>query len=240
MSTIAAQGATLVALNAAVGVAAAFGLPSGAGPAMVVTNTAVVLTAVADPFEFGRTAELWREIAQSAEQESNDLALAFAEFKDYWEGEGSASLEEYWSNRMAPLLEQIKPAADAMAGACDGMATAQAALILALLAMTISASVALATAAATMATVVGAPAGAAAQWAIYGAWAAFAVAGVTALVAYLQSLVGAAGELSSSMNSMTTLFYEDAAARGGNKLTVPEAALPQLSDAMDSYRQTEI
>lgn len=240
MGAFGAGALTFAAVGVSVATAVALGAPSGAGLVVAAIDTALIITAVADPFEYFNAADVWTQISALANQEANDLKLAFNEFKSYWEGEGANSLEEYWANRMAPLLDQVKPTAEGFAAAMRGMGTAQAALIGGLIFSTATLCTALAAGAAAMATVVGAPAGAGIQWAAVGAWVAFVAAGVTALVTYLTQLAGQAGQLTSSVASLSALFYEDSAAREGSKLTVPGAALPELNEAMESYKRSKV
>ncbi|WP_203568540.1 hypothetical protein [Aestuariimicrobium ganziense] len=220
--------ATAAVLGGAVKVAVGLSMPVGAGVAVAAIDAAVILTAVASPFAFGKTAQQYLDIQLGVVAAGQQMVSPLNQFQEYWEGPAAVALDEFWTETLAPVLEQLGPLAQQLATVMENVGAAEATLIKSLLGATIAMCIGMAAAWAVP------PAAPGIIWPAVVAWGTFVVAVVGMLIEFLSTMGRQSSGINRQAGFLASALYTNPIQRTGNVLTPPPAAIPTLQGEVDA------
>lgn len=229
-------GAALMATEVATVLSAvAATLPSGAAAVVGVTDATLILTTICDPIAFFQEAQRWQDVAKYAAMWTEGIPTTMNAFGDAWKGPAADAFVAFFNNNLNPVF----PALSSLAACERDLLLAAAQIILGAIvtvtvptaALTVIALSLLGAAPATLgATLV-------AQWPATAAWAVIITGAATFFIKTFMDLNSAFNKIEIEAAKLSVRVNGPTGDLGNNRLQPPEVALPPLGDDITTLAQ---
>ncbi|RAN97775.1 hypothetical protein GAR05_03301 [Micromonospora saelicesensis] len=198
--------------------------PTGGGPAVVAGLTALVEINIRTPDPWDKGSEAWNDMSDMFEQCKAGLTRARGDVDTYWADQGAEAFKAFLETRIEPALDAIAQAASNVRNMCDDMWWGLTTNLVSYISVTGAALVA-----AGVAYLSG-PYTPAVQWAIVGAWAAFAITTLTAVLTFVQQVWTAGRDVGDAFSVLENMFTSDSDRIDTTSLQLPEQVRVRIAE----------